>query len=125
MRPSLTRGEARATNRPMARLFSLFAMLALSLSLTVGSVAHAQSSIACAEIAQAVDGDADASGDQMPGGCKMGCLHHASCHGHHVMVTSGDTAGRSTAIAEAQPFPRSEAALAGASRDPALRPPQA
>ena len=74
MRPSLTRGEARATNRPIARLFSLFAMLALSLSLTVGSVAHAQSSIACAEIAQAVDGDADASGDQMPGGCKKGCL---------------------------------------------------
>lgn len=107
----------------MARLFSLFAILALALSLTVGSVSHAQSSIACVDIAQTVDGDAGDS--DVPGDCKKGCLHHASCHGHHVMATSGNFASASSAIAEARPFPRSEAALAGASTDPAIRPPQA
>lgn len=109
----------------MARLFSLFAILALALSLTVGSVAHAQSSIACADAVQAVDGKADESGDEVPGGCKKGCLHHASCHGHHVMASTSNAASRSAEMDEAQPLPRSEAALAGASTDPALRPPQA
>lgn len=108
----------------MNRLLVLLICALALFSLTAGPVAHATEGPACVEAsvtAHAADEDGDASD---PGGSGKS-IHHGGCHGHHFASLLGDSvAGDPIPLGMSQSIART-AILAGATPDPALRPPQA
>lgn len=110
----------------MSRLFGLFAVLALLLSFTTASVAHALEPPACADMTtELAIGHGDGGSERPADGDKGIAHHHGGCHGHHVAAPADTDTGITFADGQATRLGASDAPLHGASTDPALRPPQA
>lgn len=73
----------------MGRLLRLFACIALTLSVGMGSLAHAVEPIGCIDVAQSLSGDHSTDdADQVPADAEKAYPHHhGGCHGHHVAAT--------------------------------------
>ena len=110
----------------MSRLFGLFAVLALLLSFTTASVAHALEPPACADMTTELAIGHDDGGSERPADGDKGIAHHhGGCHGHHVAAPAAAGARLAFADSQAACLGTGDAPLHGAGTDPALRPPQA
>lgn len=116
----------------MARLLTLFACLALVLSLVTTATAHAMerpdvtaaSHATAAEIA--AEGHSPGDADQVPAdGDKGYPHHHGGCHGDHVAAPVKAAAAMAHADVRAAFVPADRLVRPLATADPALRPPQA
>lgn len=111
----------------MPRLLSLFASLALILSLGMSALAHAGEGTGCIEAPAAElsvhtpgDGDHVAADSDKPYP-----HHHGGCHNHQIGVLApGDVTAQPMKLAE-DFAPHPAVYLAPAIPDPALRPPRA
>lgn len=110
-----------AMKRLLVLLLCAFAML----SLATGPVAHAAEGTICIETTAAHAGDEGRESPDSDGSGKSVQHQHGGCHGHHFASLSNDmTVANRALLDDGNGFARA-AALAGASPDPALRPPQA
>lgn len=111
----------------MRRLFAVFLCLLLASTLGLDSIAHAYEPVTCIEISEASSIDHSASdGDQVPADAEKGYPHHhGGCHGHHVGVPITFDTVPHNADRGAEIFAWDHDRKAGATADPALRPPQA
>lgn len=111
----------------MRRLLAIFMCLLLASTLGLSSVAHANERVTCIESSEvaSIDHSAD-DGDQVPADSEKGYPHHhGGCHGHHVGVPITSDAMRLTTDLRVRPLRWDNDRSAGATADPALRPPQA
>ena len=111
----------------MRRLLAMFMGLLLASSLGLGSIAHANEPVTCVESSAASSFDhADGDGDQVPADAEKGYPHHhGGCHGHHVGVPITSDPTHHSADRRVQPVSWDHDRTAGATADPALRPPRA
>jgi hypothetical protein len=111
----------------MRRLLALALCLLLASTLGLGSVVHASEPVTCVETSAASSLDhADGDGDQVPADSEKGYPHHhGGCHGHHVGVPITSDPVQYSADRRASRFTWDHDRTAGATTDPALRPPQA
>ncbi len=111
----------------MRRLRFLLACLSVVLSLGVAEIAHARENPVSVEVstAQMVD-HSDGDGDQVPADSdKAYPHHHNTCHDHLVGVPVTSDRIVVANLPPVRAIAWSEAKMAGAPTDPALRPPQA
>jgi hypothetical protein len=109
----------------MGRLFSLFACIALLVSLGTGSLTHALEPIGCIDASQSLSDDHSAGdADQVPADAEKAYPHHhGGCHGHHLAAPL-DSAGMAiVSPARSAPFGWQTALAADAPTHSALRPP--
>lgn len=111
----------------MRRLLALVMCFLLASTVGLGSVAHANEPVTCIEISTASSLDhTDGDSDQVPADSEKGYPHHhGGCHGHHVGVPITSDPVQHSADRRARPLRRDNHRTAGATADPALRPPQA
>ena len=111
----------------MRRLSAFILFLILTLSLGLGSTAHATEVLGCVEVSAALSiGHAEGDGDQVPADADRGYPHHhGECHGHHVGVPIAAGSVQLSADRRVCFLPWEHERRAGAVADPAQRPPQA
>jgi hypothetical protein len=111
----------------MRRLLALVLCFLLASTLGLGLVAHASEPVTCGQTSAALSIDhADGDGDQVPADSEKGYSHHhGGCHGHHVGVPITSDPMRHSADRRVQRVWWDHDRTAGATADPALRPPQA
>ena len=111
----------------MRRLLALVLCFLLASILGLSSVAHASEPVTCLETsaASSLDRGSD-EGNQLPTDSEKGYPHHhGGCHGHHVGVPITSDPMRHSADLRVQRVWWDHDRTAGATADPALRPPQA
>ena len=111
----------------MRRLSALLLSLILVLLLGLGSAAHATEGAGGMEVPQSLAwAHSVDDGDQVPADSdKNYPHHHVSCHGDHIGVPVTANTIIQAGVARVVPPAWDQSAIAPASTDPALRPPQA
>ena len=109
----------------MGRLFSLFACIALVLSLGMGSMTHALEPVGCIDATQSFSGDHSAGdADQVPADAEKAYPHHhGGCHGHHVAATLDNADMALPSPSRSAPVGRQATLPGEAPTHDALRPP--
>lgn len=107
-------------------LFLLLISLLMAFSLVTAASAHVAEQVGCVETTSAGSEHFDGDSDEVPADTDTGYPHHhGGCHGHHVGVPITAEPVRHSANRRVQPLGRGHDRTAGATADPALRPPQA
>lgn len=111
----------------MARILPLILMCLVSLSLIVGTVAHAGEPIGCldSEVAAGL-GHAEGDRDQVPSDDeKAAPHHHGGCQGHQIGEAVKEGFSPQPRLRASLPLISNAKARASAPTDPAYRPPRA
>lgn len=108
----------------MRRVFSMFCLLMMALTVWSATVAQAAEADACVEVSGTEIGHFEGDSDQVPGDSDKGTTHHhAVCHGHCFAIADLDLEGTELVSRPAQVAVIEHQLGSGADPGLTLRPP--